>query len=150
MYSADTILISSSKSIPLRGQQLEMQLTMHVKDSSVTGVIVAYSEDKGCIIGYDALAKKLFIDRSKAGDNSFSKNFDTINRSEVSLMPDSGKITLRIYFDKSIIEVFANDGEVAMTSQLFPKESDDGIELFSMGNDILFSNVRTWKMKSIW
>ena len=73
-YTADTIT-DVAKDIPIKSQQLEMQFTMHIKDSSVTGVILAYAENRGIIVGYDAANKKLFVDRSKAGNNSFSENF---------------------------------------------------------------------------
>lgn len=38
-----------------------------------------------------------------------------------------------ILYDKIIVEVLVNQGEVAMTVQIFPDEENEGIEVFSLG-----------------
>jgi fructan beta-fructosidase len=66
------------------------------------------------------------------------------------LTPLNGNIKLHIFFDNSIVEVFANDGMAVMTAQIFPDENDNGIELFSEGGTTKFESVRLWKMRSAW
>ena len=69
---------------------------------------------------------------------------------ETDLEPLNGKVKLHLFFDKSIVEVFANDGSVVMTAQLFPEESENGIELFSEGGNAIFNRVKFRELKSAW
>ena len=96
------------------------------------------------------LRKKLFVDRSGCTNNSFNKKFGSLSRYETSLTPLNGKIKLHIFFDNSIVEVFANNGETVMTTQIFPGENDNGVELFSEGGTTKFDSVKLWRMNSAW
>jgi len=64
-------------------------------------------------------------------------------------MSNTGKIDLRIFLDASILEVYAADGRVVMTAQLFPEPGDTGIQLFSSGGSSQFEGIRFWKMGSV-
>lgn len=79
---------------------------------------VTLSNDKGeeFVIRYDQKEMTLSCDRSKSGLTDFSQHFD-----RVAVAPVYRKITsLRIFIDNSSVEVFANDGEVCLTSLVFP------------------------------
>ncbi len=71
------------------------------------------------MIGYDAAKKLLHLDRGKTAHQSFSKAFEARKRFEVTVQPDSGMVRLHIFFDHSIVEVFAGNGEAVMTAQVF-------------------------------
>ena len=144
------IPVSGKKEINLKSQQFEMELSFQPVANSISGVHVAVGSHNVFVIGYDASSRKLFVDRSGCSNNSFNKNFASLSRYETSLAPLNGKIRLRVFFDNSIVEVFANDGGTVMTTQIFPDESDNGVELFSEGGTTNFEIVRLWKMKSSW
>jgi len=57
-------------------------------------------------------------------------------------------LNLRIFLDKSMVEVFVNDRQAAVYMHQHDKESV-GISLFSKGGDIT-AIVKGWKMKSIY
>jgi sucrose-6-phosphate hydrolase SacC (GH32 family) len=58
-------------------------------------------------------------------------------------------LNLRVFLDKGMVEVFANDRQAVVYMQ--PHNADDvGVSLFSKGGDIAVKNVRSWKMKSIY
>ncbi|MCX7774228.1 MAG: GH32 C-terminal domain-containing protein, partial [Clostridia bacterium] len=44
-----------------------------------------------------------------------------------------GRLKLRIFVDKSSVEVFINDGETVMTARIYPQQASRGIVLFSDG-----------------
>jgi len=56
-------------------------------------------------------------------------------------------ITLRIFLDRYVIEVFANDRQAAVARHNYDPENL-GIRLFSRGGDAVFEEVTAWKMKS--
>ena len=57
-------------------------------------------------------------------------------------------LQLRIFLDRSMVEVFINDRQAAVYMQKHDKDHV-GIRLFSTGGD-LTANVKGWKMKSIY
>ena len=147
-YTADKIVVSGTKALPVRSQVLELEADLQTATSG--GIQLAAGNGHYISIGYDAVQQKLFIDRTNSGDNSFSKNYSAISKKEVSLAPENNKIHLHIYFDKSIVEVFANGGKLSMTSQLFPDEKDNGINLYSADGSAVFGHVKIWTLGSVY
>jgi len=144
------IEVVGKKQLPLKTQQLEMEVVLQPGGNVITGVRLAVGKQNVFVIGYDASSKKLFIDRSGCTTNSFNKNFAGLSRYETPLALLNGKIKLHVFFDHSIIEVFANDGVTVMTAQLFPEEKDNSIELFSDGGTTRFESVKLWEIRSAW
>ena len=58
-------------------------------------------------------------------------------------------LTLRIFIDKNIIEVFANDRQAAVAWHDYNPQ-DLHVSLFSKGDDLKVKNVSAWQMKPIW
>ena len=65
----------------------------------------------------------------------------------VHLDPDQD-VCLRIFLDKSMVEVFVNDRQAAVYMQAHDK-SNVGISLFSTEGDMT-AKVKVWTMKSIY
>jgi fructan beta-fructosidase len=143
------VIVTGKKSLPVNGQQFELRISIQPGESSVTGVRLAATKDNAFIIGYDHPRKKIFIDRTGVGDTSFNNKYPGLSRYEADLLPINLSIDLDIFFDNSIIEVFAND-VVVMTAQIFPEKSENNIELFSDGSPSKFESVEFWKMRSAW
>ncbi|MBN8672923.1 MAG: glycoside hydrolase family 32 protein [Chitinophagales bacterium] len=136
--------------LPIKSQVLEMEIAFTVGSKSIAGVRLAKGSDGFIEVGYDAVNGLLYIDRSKAGDTSFHASFSKLSRYETKIKPVNGKILLHIFLDNSMLEVFANNGQVCMTAQLFPAEKSNGVELFANSGKVIFNTVRCWKMKSTW
>jgi fructan beta-fructosidase len=144
------IFVDGKKELDLKSQQFEMEISFQPASNSSSGLRLAVGKQNVFVIGYNASSQKLFVDRSGCTNNSFNKNFASLSRYETSIVPVNGKIKLHVFFDNSIVEVFANDGETVMTTQIFPDESDNGVELFSEGGTTKFESIKLWKMKSAW
>lgn len=66
---------------------------------------------------YDQKAMTLTVDRSRSGETQFSQDF-AVN----ATAPVHNRLTsIRIFIDNSSVEVFGNNGEVSLTSLVFPK-----------------------------
>lgn len=142
--------VTGRKKLDMTGQQFEMELVFSPEQNAVAGVRLAVGKSNFFVVGYDAAKEKLFIDRSGLANNSFNKNFAELSRYEAALAPVQKEIKLHFFFDNSIVEVFANDGMVVMTAQLFPDVTDNGIELFSDNATTKFRSIKFWKIKSVW
>jgi len=142
--------VIDKKLLPVKSKQFEMELTVEPGTSSVSGIRFALEGDTYFEMGYDAAQQLFYIDRSKAGNNAFNKNFNKASRFEKNIALQNKKLQLHIYFDNSIAEVFVNNGEAVFTTQLFPAEKNNGIALFNSGVKSKFSNISLWQMKSAW
>jgi len=129
---------------------MDMELEISPGASAITGVRLAAGNGHELEIGFDAARKMLYLDRGKTAHQSFSKAFAERHRFETPLRPDSGRVRLHIFFDHSIVEVFANDGEAVMTAQIFPDDTDNGVELFSNGGNSRINSLKIWSMASAW
>jgi fructan beta-fructosidase len=151
VYSTKNRIIEKYIQLSPELKQGEMEIVIQANDSAIAGVRLAVDGfDRYFEIGYDTRKNILYIDRSKIANQAFNKNFSTLNRFETPYTFSGNKIKLRIFFDNSIAEVFANDGERVFTTQIFPGEYDTGLEVFS---DNVYSTVvscSVYKIKSVW
>ncbi len=95
-------------------------------------------------IGYSIHTGQLYVDRTHSGDSSFHPAF--ARRHVVDLAPIDGRIRLRIFIDHSSVEVFANDGILTLTDQVFPSEGSVGLELFAEGGPVVLSALDVYRM----
>ena len=59
-------------------------------------------------------------------------------------------VELRIFVDRSIVEVFANERH-CLTLRAYPDRADSiGVSLFSRGGTTNFTGIKSWQMDSIW
>ena len=83
--------------------------------------VVTLSNEQGeeFLITYDPKAMTLTVDRSKSGVVDFSADFPV-----PATAPVQRKLTsLRIFIDRCSVEVFGNNGEVCLTSLVFPQST---------------------------
>ena len=66
------------------------------------------------------------------------------------LSPVDGSITLRILADRTSLEVFANHGEVSMTSCFLPKTTETQLELYANGGEVRVSSLQVRNLRSAW
>jgi len=96
------------------------------------------------------------VRRSDDGKNAVVINCDgqEINAAKVKipfvLAEDKKTLTLHIFLDKSVMEVFVNDGREAVSKVIYPGEKDLGLELFAEGGTAVVKSLDVWEMKSIW
>jgi len=136
--------------LPAKGQQYELDLLIDIGTSAQCGVRLAAGNGKELEIGYNAKDKKLYIDRSKTAQQSFHKKFGELSRYETHVEASKNQIRLRVFFDNSIVSVFANEGEAVLTAQFYPDKKDNAIELFSNNGRATLKQGRFWMMKSTW
>jgi beta-fructofuranosidase len=59
-------------------------------------------------------------------------------------------LSLRVFIDRSIIEVFANDRQ-CLTLRAYPTRPDStGVSVFARGNDAKLVSLNAYQMRSIW
>ena len=57
-------------------------------------------------------------------------------------------LTLRVFVDKNLVEVFANDRQAAVSASKYVP-GNLGVSVFTKGGDIVVKRVQCWKMRAI-
>ena len=111
---------------------MELELTLVPGESSQFGLKACMSEDgrEETIIFYDQEDQKLKVDLSKSGLGYGPRIVE-----EAPLKLENNEpLILRIFIDRSIVEVFANDKQ-AISRRIYPTLGGRGVSLFSNGGD---------------
>jgi fructan beta-fructosidase len=110
------------------------------------GLRLRTGPDEQTTIGYVTREQKLFVDRTQSGTNKFSDAFTGVHIAPLS--PIDGMIRLHIFVDTASVELFGNDGLVAITDQIFPGSDTFQIELFSDGGDLLINKLDIFRLNN--
>ena len=121
-----------------KGTALDISFTLDAEAEA--GINVFKSGDEQTTITYNSNAKTISLDRTKSGDTSFNKAFASVETVQVNASVVK-KINLRILIDKSVVEVFVNNGEYVLTDLVFPTHNNGGIEIFSKNGKAFFSDI---------
>jgi fructan beta-fructosidase len=108
------------------------------------GIKICTGDTEETIIGYDAQAQEIFLDRRRSGDITFSDKFDGVHRAP--LVSDEGKIYLHIFLDSCSVEVFANDGLVVISDLIFPNAQNFGLQFYTREGDVHLNKLDIWKL----
>ena len=134
-----------------KGDVVEMEIVLKPPAAGATKIELASGSTHSFIIGYNSPTQKLFIDRSRSGNTGFHKDFSNWLFATTDLPLQKGQLRLHIFFDKSIVEIFANEGEKVMTAQVFPYPGDLDIQVSCSSNEpALFEHIKIWTLASAW
>lgn len=125
------------------GNSLELCLEMDAREAGQFGVKVCCSPDgqEQTLVYYDASEGKLKIDTTRSSLQAGAK---MVEGGPFQLGPDE-PLRLRVFVDKSVVEVFANDGRQAVMRRIYPSRSDSvGVRLFSHGGSARVTRVDAW------
>jgi beta-fructofuranosidase len=117
------------------GDAMELEVVLEAPAADEFGIKVLCNEegDKGFTISSGKGSKTLNVGYTKPP-------FE---------LKEGEDLTLRIFIDKHLIEVFANDRQAAVAWHDY--DADDlHVSLFSKGGDLRVKKVSAWQMKSIY
>ena len=66
------------------------------------------------------------------------------------LAEDEQTLKLHVFLDKSLLEVFVNDGRETVTRVIYPDARDLGIELFGSAGSARLRTLDVWQMRGVW
>ncbi len=137
---------------------LEILAVMDPGDSETVGLRLRASpggEEETRIV-FDRKQGRLSLDRRRASLEP--RVHQHVYRAQPVPMQHSGPLelkeeellTLRVFIDRSILEVFANE-RLCMTSRIYPTRPDSTrIGLFATGGSATLRSMDAWPMKPIW
>lgn len=137
--------ITPLKAVPDMGNSYEMEVKLDIRDKSPLGLYLCEGDGRRLSLSYDPATGCLALDRTNVSDviiPSFSR------LAYLNLPPESTDLKLRVFVDKSTVEIFVNDGEYSLTALTYPGESQTGASVFSLGSRS-HVDIAAWPIRSI-
>jgi beta-fructofuranosidase len=125
------------------GDSCELEITIDSATAKRFGVKVRASPggEEETLLYYDTEAKKLCFDSTRSGIDGRR----TLEQAPLELKQGE-LLKLRVFIDKSVIEVYANDRQ-AIGRRVYPGRADSlRVVLFANGGDASISSVKAWEV----
>jgi beta-fructofuranosidase len=122
---------------------LELEITLTPGTATQCGVKVCCSADgqEETSLYYDATGHNLVCDATKA---SLTIGRRTLEAGPFSLA-DGELLTLRIFVDRSIVEVYANNRQ-AIARAIYPTLGGREVKLFARGGEVQVAAISAWEL----
>lgn len=120
----------------------EMNLEVEIKDNFELQLFS--DEKKGLKLSYNSKNRQVVINREDVMNDSKAMVFGKERKSPQLLV--NNNLKLRIFADKSVVEVFINDGQYVMSAIVNPREEQK--KIIVKGNSPL-KNIEIWRLEKI-
>ena len=131
----------------IRGEVYEFEADLQPGQAGDIGFRVRKNKDAETLIGFDLEHSEAYVDRTRSGEVSFSKDFPGRHSATIE---KGGDIKVHVFVDRSSVEVFVNDGERVLSERIYPPPGSDGFELYSNGTGMKVNSLTIWDLNSIW
>jgi fructan beta-fructosidase len=122
----------------LRGELIECIATFQLDSAKEFGFMIRKGPNTATVLRYHAQDEKIVF-TDAAGKEKFSQ----------PLAPQNGIIKLHLLIDRSVIDVFGNDGMTWNCGFFKADLPDQGIELFAKEGNVMLTSFDCWQLKGI-
>ena len=123
----------------------EIDLSFQATESDVVTFTISNPEGEKVVMKYDAKNHRMSFDRRESGVVDFSTKFPAVTSSPT--FEKDGKINLRIFVDRSSMELFGNNGEFVMTNLVFPNSPYTTLSMESKNGDAHLDDLKVYSIK---
>jgi fructan beta-fructosidase len=132
----------------LTGDSVEIAADFQINSSiNCFGFRLRVGSQEQTTVGYNVQQQALFLDRTNSGQSNFDAGFARVHSAKMA--PVDGIIRLRLFLDRSSLEVFGNNGEVVISDSIFPEEQSQGLELFTQGGKIILNSLDVFELNPV-
>ena len=139
----------SDKTISLPTQNdgiCEILLDIEARKGQVLTLTLANKAGERVVLTYDSDKETLAFDRTQSGIVNFSQDFPAVTVAPTHR--HDGKLSLRIFVDRSSIEVFEKEGRLAMTNLVFPNSPYTELSLKCSKGKAKISNLKVYSLNT--
>lgn len=123
----------------------EISFDIAAGKASTVSFTMANAKGEKVVMQYDAKAHTLSFDRKESGIVDFSENFPAVTVTPTHEI--DGKVSLRIFVDRSSIELFEKNGRFVMTNLVFPNEPYSSLSISAQGGNAKIENLKIYSLK---
>lgn len=134
----------NAKSFAIPGLS-EIDFEIDPKKAQKVTVVLSNGQGEKVELTYDVDAKTVSFDRRESGVTDFSQDFPAVTTTPT--FSDNGKISLRLFIDRSSIELFGDNGRFVMTNLVFPGSPYDKISFSTAGGNADIRNLTVYNLK---
>jgi sucrose-6-phosphate hydrolase SacC (GH32 family) len=131
----------------MKAEVYEFEAELRPGQAEDIGFRLRKNKDAETLVGFDALRREVYVDRTRSGEVSFAKDFPGRHGAKLE---QNATIKLRVFVDRSSVEVFANNGERVLSERIYPPPGSDGIELYAHAGDSKIVSLTIWELNSTW
>lgn len=125
----------------------EILVDIDALKSSSVNLILSNKAGEKVSMTYSPMAQTMSVDRTKSGITDFSESFPAVT--DAPTLENEGKVALRIFIDRSSIELFGNNGRFVMTNLVFPTEPYTTLSINTTGGNAKIENLKIYSIKKI-
>ena len=122
----------------------EIVMTIRNKDAEFIGFRLFNQQGEEVDFCYNLVEGNFSMDRSKSGEVSFSEDFPIATLAPIG---KNDEISLRIFTDKSSLELFVNDGEYVMTNLVFPSSPYNRASFYAKGGSYEVTSFKVYPLE---
>jgi sucrose-6-phosphate hydrolase SacC (GH32 family) len=135
-----------ARSAPLPGSA-DIELEIVRGAWSEAGLRLSNDTGEEVVVGVAQEPVRVFVDRRRSRATQFHAEYP--GRHEGPLRWRGDRVRLRVLFDRSSLEVFANDGETVVSERVYPTRPLDRLEILGAGKAVP-GPVRLHELRSVW
>lgn len=148
IYENVTLEADSAAAYELNNGTVEIALELQQVNATQLEIVIQHSDAEYTAVRYSFADNKLAVDRTRSGEADFSEFFPVVQQAPLALVDN--RLKLQMFIDNSSIELFANDGEVAITSLIFPGQIGNSLTLRSSEGTVNITELKISGLASIW
>ncbi len=134
-----------SYSLPVEnGGVCEIVMDIDARNSADVTLLLSNKAGEKVSMVYNAKERTMSFDRRESGIVDFSEDFPAVTVAPTH--EKDGKVSLRIFIDRSSIELFGNDGRFVMTNLVFPNEPYTTLTLSAQGGSAKVSDLKIYSL----
>ena len=138
--SPDPVAVVESMMLP---ESAEIELEFERGSWNQAGIRLSNRAGEEVIVGVTSNRPEVFVDRRNSRMTPVHREYPGRHAGPVRWR--DGRLSLRVLFDRSVVEVFANDGETVVTDRVFPTQPLDRIAPLEQGRPRL---ARLWALRA--
>ncbi|MCM1483473.1 MAG: GH32 C-terminal domain-containing protein [Muribaculaceae bacterium] len=123
----------------------EIVLDITPQKAAAIDMLLSNQAGEKTVIKYDAATDCISMDRTKSGITDFSREFPAVTSCKV--FTADGSVKLRLFVDRSSIELFANDGRAVMTNLVFPTAPYTSLSIKAQGGNAKINSLKVYSIK---
>ncbi len=125
----------------------EILLDLDCRRADSVDIRIANNADESVTLRYNSSDHTLSFDRRHSGIVDFSQDFPAVTVAPT--FENDKKISLRIFIDKSSMEVFGNNGKFFMTNLVFPTMPYSTLSISATGGSAKIENLKIYSIKEL-
>lgn len=96
------------------------------------------------VVGVNGAKREVYVDRTKSGIYDFHEQFRGVHTAKLEAMNEN--IDLKVYVDRSSVEVFANGGQAVITDLIYPKADSKGISVVTHDDQLVLASLTIYEI----